>query len=438
MLGESISTEPRADLKCPASQGPTELVDLVLATGNANLNRVSTALAACRELLLDRGVAPVLLDAIASSLTSGDWNDAVSAFADTRNAEVVFYLGPMRPREHAAVSLGLVFGRRDPIASHAFEVVRQDAENLGRSLFGFPCSFRGRQVEFFRLDAVGGCAVGENEASIALFTPFYLGGWTEPALRTRERCRTILWSNVVVERHKAVARPLARERLVINEEVPAITQCSEPELYACTGLWLALHELFHGSGPLPLFEPASNKAEIAGYGVVEESRVDMSAFVALSHHERYGRLSRAAAELIFVERVLRSARRGAHDIATSSTISLDGGHGLVWAGALLRSGALVPGRRTSPARLNFDPAVEAITNTLRTVYEAESATIDVPGERRTVLSAMAAEWTSSFLGAHPSGLAALSGLPPGPALARLLPAPTVRAGPRHRGHHPPP
>lgn len=425
MLGAPTSPQP-ADLSTPPSSGPPELARLVRAVEDpsSDASELRVALSGARALLADRGVDETLVDAVDAGFASGSWDDAVAALARSRESDVLFYLGPMRPNERSPFSIGLVLGRRDPIASRAFAVVRDSVEDLGAAMFGFPCSFRGREVEFFHLEAAGGGAVCGQEAAIALFTPFYLGGWSDQELQTRAGKRTLLWSDIVVERHRAIAAPISRQRLLIDGAPARILAADDTTLYACAGLWLSLHELFHGSGPLPLFEPASYKSALASYGAVEESRVDMTAFLSMARGEPYGPLSRMVAELIVIERLLRSARCGAAEVAAARSIGLDGQHGLIWAGVLYRAGALSPATASEPARLDFDSAVAAITEMLRTVYEAESATVDEPVGRRKALERLARSVNATLLGPRPHGAEVVAGLSSlAPVTARVVPGP---------------
>lgn len=425
MPGTSMLSRPNNVEVVPRlAAGPIEIVDLVRAVERGLAwAEIRLSFQRARGFLRDYGVADGLLNAVDIGLETTGWDDAVAAFSATRSDSTVFYLGPIRAREGDQSAIGMVLGRRDAIASSAFGVINDSVEDIGRTMFGFPCSFRGREVEFFQLDAAAGGAVGRAEAPIALFTPFYLDGWSDRDRQARGN-RTILWSSVVIDRHLAIARPLAEQGLLVDGTPPAVLQAPAGALHACVGLWLSLHELFHSSGPLPLFEPLSGKYELSRYGVVEESRVDMSAFLAMARHREAQPLYRMTAELILVERLLRSARCGAAEATGGSEPSLDGQHGLFWAGVLRHGGALRPANGSRLAAVDFGRAVDAVSDVLRDIYEAESATVDDPGGRRAKLNSLAARMHAAWLGDESPGLSAVLGWPVHePVAACLRPGP---------------
>ncbi|MBV7674093.1 hypothetical protein STHAL_32110 [Streptomyces halstedii] len=334
-----------------------------------------------REALSAAGVAPTLLDALVTGLRTGQWDDAVAAFGAAADENILFFVGPMRPGEGAPARLGMVYAVRDDRAAAPVPGIERSAADLGRLMFGFPCSFRGRHVEYYRLQAVAGGPVTGRNCPIALFTPFHLGGWADSE-RQLARRRTVLWSNVVVDRHRAIAQRAATDFLTLDGSVPAVLSTSPAELAEAVGLWLTHHELFHGSGPLPLFEPGSRKEEAGpAYYSVEEFRVDASTLLALAFAAPHSRPHRIAAELVLTERLLRSARAGLARLATGRRPKADGAHGLLWLGVVQASGALRPRAGGDGADLDWTAATEAVTAVLHEVYRAESELVDDPAGR---------------------------------------------------------
>ncbi len=404
-----------------ASVAPS-IAALVTAVDNAEytgvlVDRLRVASAELRAL----GVSVTMLDAVDGALRSGDWTLAAAAFAECRDDIVLFYLGPMRAREGLQPSMGMVLALRDSTAREAFRVILDATDNLGRSLFGFPCRYSGRSVEFYDLIAVAGGPLATEEAPIALFTPFFLGNVQADARALR---RTVIWSSVVVERHHAIAERVASGRLRIDGNAPKFMGMTEDMLRICTGLWLSLHELFHSSGPLPLFEPESRKAGLARYGVVEEARVDMSAFLSLTRLGGPDSPFRAAAELILTERLMRSARHGLAAMNAGREPSLDSQHGLIWAGVLSEGGALRDSSDETTMSIDFARATDAVTAILGEIYAAESDTVDHPDARAEALSAFAERVHRKWLGPAAPGLRATrSWRATGPTAA------TLRAGP---------
>ncbi|MCX5232598.1 hypothetical protein ABZY16_07585 [Streptomyces sp. NPDC006553] len=359
-----------AALAGPLAAGRTGAISDALRPGALLRNALSAA-----------GVAPAFLDALVTGLRTGRWDDAVAAFGAAADEDVLFFVGPMRPAEGAPARLGMVYAVRDETAAAPVPHIERSAADLGRLMFGFPCSFRGRHVEYYRLQAVAGGPVTGRNCPIALFTPFQLDGWADTELQSARR-RTVLWSNVVVDRHRAVAQRAATDFLTVDGSVPAVLSASPSELAEAVGLWLTHHELFHGSGPLPLFEPGSRKEEAGpAYYSVEEFRVDASTLLALAFAAPHSRPHRLAAELILTERLLRSARAGLARLATGRRPTADGAHGLLWLGVVHASGALRPRAGGVGADLDWKSTTEAVTAALEEIYRAESELVDDPTGR---------------------------------------------------------
>ncbi|MFF9425104.1 hypothetical protein [Streptomyces sp. NPDC014746] len=383
-----------------------------------------------REDLSTAGVAPALLDALVTGLRTAQWDEAVASFGATADEDVLFFVGPMRTGEGAPARLGMVYAVRDDTAAASVPGIERGAADLGRLMFGFPCSFRGRHVEYYRLRAIAGGPVTGRNCPIALFTPFHLGGWADTERQSARR-RTVLWSNVVVDRHRAVAQRAARDYLTVDGSVPAVLSASRAELAEAVGLWLTHHELFHGSGPLPLFEPGSQKEQAGpAYHSVEEFRVDASTLMALNLAAPDSRPHRLAAELILTERLLRTARAGLARLAGGRRPTADGAHGLLWLGVVHASGALRAQVGGVGVDLDWDAAIDAVSAALQTVYGAESDLVDDPAGRAAGLRRSAIRLREA---ARPHGQAgaALLGRIPGdvPYAAVLAGGPTALTRP---------
>ncbi|MGH7723479.1 MAG: hypothetical protein ACRENL_11745 [Candidatus Dormibacteria bacterium] len=224
------------------------------------------------------------------------------------------------------------------------------------------------------MDLVAGPLRSARPAPIALFSPFYLAGWTDRERQFKTR-RTIMFSNVVATRFMRATRPAAASSgILIDGQPPAILDATDVELKQAIGQWLSLHELMHGSGPAPFFAKWTGKSRLGKeYGVIEEMRVEMTSFVAaglLDIHQ-----GRIVQEMILMERLFRCARRGLGRRRRGEAVELDDAHGLAWLGAL--SDVAI---RADSGKIRVDMAgVErTIGQVLATVYaiEQEAATAD--------------------------------------------------------------
>lgn len=320
---------------------------------------------------------------VRAAYRTGEWDDAVAHFGAARGGPDLVYLGPMRANEHGATAPGLLVGTRDPAGAAVFEQIAAAAEELGERLFGTVCEFHGRVVEFYDIDLVAGPLRTARPAPIALFAPFYLGGWTDTDRQLAHR-RTIMFGNVVASRFAAATRPAAAlGTVLVDGRPPAVLDAGEAALRQAIAGWLCLHELMHGSGPAPFFAPWTGKAQLGdAYGVIEEVRVDMTAFLAAGMLDAgYGRLVQ---EMILLERLLRSARRGLRRRPGSDgAVALDDAHGLSWLNVLADEAmTLVDGA------ISIDMAAveERVRGVLATVYEVEQEAAAAP-DAREVLAA---------------------------------------------------
>jgi hypothetical protein len=297
----------------------------------------------------------------------------VEAFAQTQGQQVNFYLGPMRAAEAGSSKLGLFVLERRPNSARTVSMLEQATERIGKAMFGAPCSFMGRLVEFYDLTAAVGPLADAGASSIALFTPFYFDGWTDSA-RQHENRRSLLLHNIIRSRFEHLTKPLIAG-LHIDSRPTALCTASDEELEDAFTLWLTLHEMMHASGPMPLFAEPGHKLNLGmDYGPIEEMRTDMSAFIALGVMEgELGIRATLAQELIVAERLLRSIRVGNALAPEANGIgkSLDGEHGCFWGATLHTAGAL----RISDGNLYlaWDKAQAAIRTALAQIYSGEVA-----------------------------------------------------------------
>ncbi|MEU0244922.1 hypothetical protein ABZ192_11435 [Streptomyces sp. NPDC006235] len=326
-----------------------------------------------RSALLHVGVSEDLLNGIATGLRHGSWDDAVEAFARSQGQQVNFYLGPMRAAEAGPSKTGLFLLERRPNSAETVSMLEQATERIGKAMFGAPCSFMGRHVEFYDLTAAVGPLADASASAIALFTPFYFDGWTDSA-RQQENRRSLLLHNVVRSRFERLTRPLV-DGLHVDFRPSALCDASDEELEDAFTLWLTLHEMMHASGPMPLFAEPGHKLDLGmDYGPIEEMRVDMSAFIALGILEgELGERATLAQELIVAERLLRSIRVGNALAPEANGIgkSLDGEHGCFWGATLHAADALrvVDGE----IYLAWKEAHAAIREVLTEIYSGEAA-----------------------------------------------------------------
>ncbi|MFJ4864003.1 MULTISPECIES: hypothetical protein [unclassified Streptomyces] len=338
-----------------------------LVVDGAPTELLTTAVAEVAEEL-GTDLPAELRQGMLDGLAGHGWDDAVAAFGDLKDSGAAFYLGPMRAREKSEAGLGLLHAEKDEAAAQVVDAVESVVEDLGQALFGFPCSFHGRRVEFYDLKVAGGPLTDFPEVPIALFAPFYLDGWKDSA-RQLARRRTILLTNVVMERFRQITEQVLRAGVLIDGSAPLLLAAGEADLRRAVAVWLTLHELMHGSGPMPFFASWSGKDQVEEYGAIEEARVDMSGFLAADLLADVLPGARLARELIVVERLFRSARSALLGDVPTAEQKLDDQHGLCWLGLGLRSGALSAGR--TGIEVDLGVLAAEVRSALGRVYEVE-------------------------------------------------------------------
>ncbi|WP_438026974.1 hypothetical protein [Sorangium sp. So ce233] len=364
------------------------------------------------------GVPAELARGVRAGLARGAWDDAVDAFGRCRDRDVGFYLGPMRAIEGAPLSTGLLLLERHPAASEVAALVERAAVEIGDRVFGFPCDFHGRHVEYYDVVLAAGPFAAARARYIALFTPFYLGGFSDLPRQQLLR-RSVLFHNFARARFAHMTRPAAERHLRLGGALPRFLGAAEPEIDRAIALWLSLHELIHGSGPLPLFQTAVDKLGLGmTYAGIEEARVDMTVWLLLERcSDLWGELGGITQDIILAERVLRSARRGlrGHPDGGAVRSDSDSEAGAIWLSLLLRRAGATP---TEAGLLDVDPSRvrSAIRAFLDDVYEREGDAASAPSRGEEILTTFADRVRAELFGGASAGPA----YPP--AAARFLDA----------------
>ncbi|MCR6850380.1 hypothetical protein [Bacillus sp. IBL03825] len=317
------------------------LAELVNLQSESTL--ITNALSNIIKDLTEHAIPISLFKAIQKGLLLNEWDDAVESFNLQKKRPINFYLGPMRMMESQPSSLGFILTMAKQEANDIVNSVEFYASEIGTRIFGFPCHFHGRNVEFYDIILAAGPFANTEGKYIALFTPFYLDGWKDTYRQISGR-RSILFHNLIKIRFNTLTKPIAADHLQIDNKSPNFLSATEEEIDKAIVLWLTLHELIHGSGPLPLFQGAISKLSLGlCYAGIEEMRVDMTVWLLLGQcHDLFGHIAEIARHIILAERLLRSARSGLWSNPKSGWIqkSSDGEHGALWLTLLLKGGAI--------------------------------------------------------------------------------------------------
>jgi hypothetical protein len=310
---------------------------------NHDSENIISALKDSKEDLLQlEGISEALLTGIIDGLTNNDWDKAIYEFGRSSRKKYNFYIGPMTAMQGMDLSLGFIFLRKVNQSEEIVCKVEKISDEIGFRLFGMPCNFFGRHVEFYDLLLAEGPFAESGGKYIALFTPFYFDGWKNREKQLSVR-RSILFHNVVKKRFETLTYPFS-DALEIRGRELAWLQATPEEIDRAIILWLTLHELIHGSGPLPLFTSSSTKLSLGlKYAGLEEARVDMTTWLILKTCEDlFGQDAKIACDLILCERLLRSARLGLWNDLDKGWIgrSSDGEQGAIWISLLIQTGAL--------------------------------------------------------------------------------------------------
>lgn len=353
---------------------------------------------ACNEILLSSlqkmepglgglGIGENMLCALRQGLASDQWDDAVEQFGRMKYMPFNFYLGPMRTRERDNSEMGMILLARSMQADSVVEPIEKNAERIGRGLFGWDNGFGGREVEFYDVVlAAGPLATPQpSRVHIALFAPFYFGGWHDVE-RQMEYKRTIILHNVIESRFFALTLPVAKCHVRIDGRSPVFEQTDLQRISRALITWITLHELMHNNGPLPLFAPPFFKLDMQlDYAGLEEVRVDLAAWLALGQNvSGFGSIAQLVRKLIVCERLARSFRLGfrpdfRHPRRVCETA--DGESGTFWLSLLHTGGAL---RFTEPGVIDVSmkKAGEIIADTAADIYRREEQACELADVRQ--------------------------------------------------------
>ncbi|PFR05564.1 hypothetical protein COE50_25365 [Bacillus anthracis] len=325
------------------------------------------------EELLEHGVSKRLLEAIKEGLKYNHWDNAVLEFGLAREQSINFYLGPMCAMEGKEFKDGIILTKQTSNSSKIVSKVESLCHELGNRLFGFPCDFHDRHIEFYDLLFSSGPFSDSNGKYIALFTPFYLGYWKDSNKQFQHK-RSILFHNLVKMRFSTLTLPVAKANMRINNITPTFIDASKQDIDDALTLWLTLHELIHGSGPIPLFNSSVQKLPLGlKYAGIEEMRTDMTVWLLLDIcQDLFGNIAKLAQEIIVAERIFRSARAGLWANPTQGWIqkSSDGEQGALWLALLLQHNAIES--NTDFINIDYEKTKETLQYILSEVYDIES------------------------------------------------------------------
>jgi Family of unknown function (DUF6421) len=349
---------------------------------------------------------PQMADLVREAAATGRWEDVVAHFGSALGAPGLVYAGPMRVSEAGPTRPGLIIGRRDPIGTAISGTVAAQADLIGNRIFGYPADLRNRIVEFYDLHYAAGPVAEASVAPIALFTPYYLGGWQDTERQQLLR-RSIMFSNVVAGRFRLVAAQAARNNVLIDGREPAVLRASDDSLRRAVACWLSLHEMMHGSGPAPFFAAWTGKSALGDtYGMMEEFRVDATSFMAAGLMDPAPHAI-LVQEIILLERLFRSGRRGLRMRAAGNQLKADEAHGLLWVGALTDRAMNVTRHGLC---IDMAAVADLVTRSLARIYAVEQAAAESSESQKT-LAAAAARLRSSLEPAnlieHPAARALL-------------------------------
>ncbi|MDX8000176.1 hypothetical protein FE394_13435 [Xenorhabdus sp. Reich] len=323
--------------------------------------------------------SPILQDQMAlnlgilKGLGDDSWDDAVAEFGQRPDVKQFMFVGPMRAMERKPASLGLLAACRTPNVKYLVDIIENNLGLLGSRLFGTSLDFHGRHIEFYDIGLIEGPFRHCLGQYISLFSPFYFSGWNDISRQKNYR-RSILFHNIIKIRFKNLTSPLLKMHFTISGAPSILENISEEQLDQSFALWLTLHELIHGAGPIPLFGASVKKIPLGlEYAGIEEFRVDMSVWILLELcKDLFGELVPITQELILAERLLRSFRGGYWVNSSSGGIltNSDAENGLFWFSCLFQNNIIELNEVT--ININKNNIYNVILNTLDEIYKSES------------------------------------------------------------------
>ncbi|MBC8953997.1 hypothetical protein [Xenorhabdus sp. PB62.4] len=336
--------------------------------------------------------SPILQDQMAlnlgilKGLGSNSWDDAVAEFGQRRDAKNFIFVGPMRAMERKPASPGLLAACSTPNVKYLVDLIENNLDALGSRLFGTSLDLHGRHIEFYDIGLIEGPFRHGLGQYIALFSPFYFSGWSDTARQINYR-RSILFHNIIKIRFKNLTSPLLKKHFMVNGASSILENISEEQLDQSLALWLTLHELLHGAGPIPLFGASVKKIPLGlEYAGIEEFRVDMSVWLLLELcKDLFGELVPITQELILAERLLRSFRGGYWVNLSSGGIltNSDAENGLFWFSCLFQSNVV----ELNDIVINIDKnkIYNVLLNILDEIYKSESNSSQVENGQEFLL-----------------------------------------------------
>ncbi|MEC0665825.1 hypothetical protein P8864_07745 [Priestia flexa] len=260
------------------------------------------------KLALNRYADEESLRLITKAVEDNEYTAVVNKFNKCVDSDYLLYVGPInyfsvsdKTGEEHELKLLLLERERD-----AKTIVDEIENYVGKiqEKLGIPCSFGNRYVEFYNLN------VGPNSGNeIAIFSPFYFENYDAKCIEGK---RSLMYINIMYERFKHLTLPLIQENVRFNTKKSLLLTAGQEQIKKAFIIWITLHEMFHSSGPLPLFTKNISKLNLGlDYAGIEELRVDTTAWIAVDLLP-FISLSdkRLVKELIICERLLRSTRRG--------------------------------------------------------------------------------------------------------------------------------
>lgn len=329
-----------------------------------------------KSVLADLNISEKLVEAIEYGLSSRNWNSAVREFGLTKEAQFNFYLGPMRGRETDSLKMGMFLSQRNDKATKIFSLVQSKVDEIGEKVYGYPCSFQERQIEFYDLIIETKPFTKQKNAPFALFTPFYLtDDFSEfSSIKTR---RTVIFQNSVFNQFYFNTMPLISRHVQAGGNCFSIFDSPPEKIYEALTLRICLHELFHSSGPIPLFNSPIRKLSVNdSYATFEELRADLTAFISLSELKNvFGELASLTQFIILFDKLFNNLPidRTLDDASLLRDISTE--QSVLFFSMLLQTDAisLVSNKKLI---LDLDKATSSVYDFLAELYSVESNALE--------------------------------------------------------------
>jgi hypothetical protein len=304
---------------------------------------------------------------IVDAIKRNDYSNVINRLNQFINSEYFFYIGPINYFEKGNEKLDLLLLNRETSAELLVNKIEGYTKELEEQL-GIPCTFAERHVEFYNL------LLGPNSGNeIAIFSPFFFKNYD---IKKVEGKRSIIFINILMERFRNLTLPLVKDHIRFNSEYSILLDAHEDEIRKAFIIWITLHEMFHSSGPIPLFDRNVSKLNLGlDYAGIEELRVDTTAWVSIDLLPFITpRDKRIVRELILCERLLRSARRGYWKNNESGILknSSDNQQGAFWFSILHEEKGLELDQGQNQIRINHHKVDGILKSFLNNYYNGEA------------------------------------------------------------------